>query len=250
MYLTQQDAARIGELVNWLSQDCSEQEIRSMTGNVLLRVLKADYFASFVWDEPSQSFANSVAINMGMDNLEDYLTYFQYHDPITPALQKRRTPTLVTEVMPQDELMRTEFFNDFLAKDGLHYGINVYAYHGTENIGDLRIWRSKKRENFDETALLVLSIVQPAFTAALAHARQRSALIHQSGEPQQASVIRTLSQRELAIARCVCRGITDKEIARDFGIEFSTVRTHIKRIFNKLDVRNRLQLTQLLGNFI
>jgi hypothetical protein len=167
MYLTQQDAARIGELVNWLSQDCSEQEIRSMTGNVLLRVLKADYFASFVWDEPSQSFANSVAINMGMDNLEDYLTYFQYHDPITPALQKRRTPTLVTEVMPQDELMRTEFFNDFLAKDGLHYGINVYAYHGTENIGDLRIWRSKKRENFDETALLVLSIVQPAFTAAL-----------------------------------------------------------------------------------
>ncbi len=40
--------------------------------------------------------------------------------------------------MPQRELMRTGFFNDFLARDGLHRGINAYSYAGQRNIGDLR----------------------------------------------------------------------------------------------------------------
>ena len=250
MYLSQRDAARIGELVNWLGQKCDEREIRTVTGEVLLRVLKADYFASFVWDEASRSFSNSVAINMGLDNLSDYETYFQYRDPITPELQRRRRPTLVTEVMPQAELIKTEFFNDFLAKDGLHYGVNLYAYQGGDNIGDLRIWRNRKRENFDETALFVLSIVQPVFTSALLRVRrQQSRIVAANPEPNAAALL-GLSHRELAIARCVCCGMSDKEIGRQFEIEFTTVRTHLKRIFNKLNVNSRIQLLQVMNGMV
>lgn len=248
MYLTQRDAARIGELVNWLGESTSEHEIRSITGEALLRILKADYFASFVWDETRASFSNSVAINMSLDNLAGYEAYFQFHDPITPELQKRRGPTLVTQVMPQEELMKTEFFNDFLAKDGLHFGVNLYAWHGAENIGDLRIWRNRKRENFNEAALFVLSIVQPAFTAALVRARKRQPAVMASSSMLDGSAFQLLSPRELAICRAVCRGTSDKEIAREFGIEYSTVRTHLKRIFNKLDVGNRTQLMLMMNN--
>lgn len=247
MHLTQQDAAQIGELVNWLSESCSEREIRTITGEMLLRILKADYYASFVWDPTALAFSNAVAINMSLDNLAEYEEYFQFRDPITPELQKRRGPTLVTDVMPQDALMKTEFFNDFLAKDGLHYGVNLYAYDGGNNIGDMRIWRDKKRENFDDTTLFVLSIIQPAFTSALLRTRARHHAIVTATAMPTAPAIQLLSPRELAIARCVCRGITDKEIAQEIGIEFSTVRTHLKRIFNKLDVRSRTQLMLLMN---
>ena len=87
----------------------------------------------------------NVFLNMSPDNLARYEEYYQFRDPITPVLQKRRRATLVREVMPQDELEKTEFFNDFLIQDGLHHGINVYAYDGDLNIGDLRIWRGKGR---------------------------------------------------------------------------------------------------------
>src|SRR5260370_21107895 len=104
---------------------------------------------------------------MDPKNLASYDSYYQYHDPITFKLQARREATLVTQIMPQRELMRTEFFNDFLAHDGLHWGVNVYSYAGQRNIGDLRIWRGRHRENFDTRTLELLRLVEPAFTGAL-----------------------------------------------------------------------------------
>jgi len=84
---------------------------------------------------------------MDPKNLANYDAYFQHRDPITFKLQARREATLVTQVMPQRELMRTEFFNDFLARDGLHWGVNAYSFVGNHNIGDVRIWRHRRREN-------------------------------------------------------------------------------------------------------
>src|SRR5258708_38829663 len=104
---------------------------------------------------------------MDPKNLASYDSYHQYHDPITFKLQARREPTLVTQIMPQRELMRTEFFNDFLARDGLHWGVNVYRYAGQRNIDDLRIWRGRHREHFDTRTLELLRLGEPAFTGAL-----------------------------------------------------------------------------------
>jgi hypothetical protein len=54
-------------------------------------------------------------------------------------------------------------FNDFLARDGLHYGLNLYVYDGEINIGDMRIWRNRRRENFDSSDLEVLDLIKPHF---------------------------------------------------------------------------------------
>src|SRR5690606_5974572 len=82
-----------------------------------------------------------------------------------------RGPTLVAQVMPQPELVRTEFFNDFLYRDGLYWGVNLYAWDGDRNIGDMRIWRGRRRENFDADTLGILELIGPAFTAALRRAQ-------------------------------------------------------------------------------
>ncbi len=34
-----------------------------------------------------------------------------------------------------DELKKTEFFNDFLNKDGLYWGVNLYAWHLRQTYG-------------------------------------------------------------------------------------------------------------------
>jgi hypothetical protein len=118
----------------------------------------------------TRRFDKAVFLNMDPKNLASYDSYHQYHDPITFRLQARREATLVTQVMPQRELMRTEFFNDFLARDGLHWGVNAYSFVGHHNIGDVRIWRSRRRENFDTHTLELLRLIGPAFTGALARA--------------------------------------------------------------------------------
>jgi len=51
-----------------------------------------------------------------------------------------------------------------------------------------------------------------------------------------------LSSRESEICAELIRGISDKQIAIELNISFWTVRTHIGKVFNKLDVINRREL--------
>jgi DNA-binding NarL/FixJ family response regulator len=50
-----------------------------------------------------------------------------------------------------------------------------------------------------------------------------------------------LSPRELDVLGCVVRGYSNKQIARELRIDETTVKTHLHRIFEKLDVRDRTQ---------
>ncbi len=247
MYLNLGQRQALGRLMGWLAQDYGERDIRAQVGCELLQLLRADYFASYVWSDSHQRFEGRVALNMDDGNLRAYEDYFQFQDPITYQLQKRRVPTLVSQVMAQDRLERTEFFNDFLARDGLCYGVNVYAYQGACNLGDLRIWRARRGGNFDHDALALLRLIQPAFTSALARCRTATPT---SSAPVASADTPPLTAREHQIAALVCQGVTDKDIARKLGIGFSTVRTHLQRMFDKLGVHNRTQLQSCLYRLV
>lgn len=55
--------------------------------------------------------------------------------------------------------------------------------------------------------------------------------------------LETLSQRERQVAEAVARGSTNKEIARVMGITERTVKAHLTSAFEKLGVRDRMQLS-------
>lgn len=55
-----------------------------------------------------------------------------------------------------------------------------------------------------------------------------------------------LSPREREVAELVARGLTTGEISRDLFISQNTVKQHLKRMFQKLEVNNRAQLVAAL----
>jgi DNA-binding CsgD family transcriptional regulator len=57
------------------------------------------------------------------------------------------------------------------------------------------------------------------------------------------AVIRSLglSPREVEILDALASGQSNKELARRFGISPNTVKTHVGRIYDKLDVQRRVQ---------
>jgi DNA-binding CsgD family transcriptional regulator len=318
-----------------LSATIDQNAIRENISADLLCLLKADFLASYIWNQNTQAFEHFVGVNVDPANVERYLSYYQFHDPITPLLQRRRRATPVSEVMPQEELERTEFFNDFLLKDSHHHGINVYAYDGDINIGDLRIWRTKGRGAFGDHEVALLDMILPHFQNAMRNARvvakangmenlwrqllenanvalllfnEKGNLVYRNTQacqiekglsPEQyasfygcvqsgiredklptkwnmlsLSVLKTLSPqdlhpltavfatkpeleridadslrhkhrltpRETEICILVCKGLSCSEIGRVLGISFTTVRTHLKHLFAKLDVTSRSEL--------
>jgi DNA-binding CsgD family transcriptional regulator len=241
MHLTARQAEVLGRVMATLAEPLAEPEIRGRVGTLMLDLLGAQHYASYVWDEGRQCFDAGVHLNMDAANLLRYERHYQYHDPITLTLQQHRRAVRVTDVLAQERLQRTEFFNDFLARDGLHWGVNLYAWSGAHNIGDMRIWRDRRRENFSDNDLALLDLVRPGFVAALRRSRRDAAEVHR--KPGAAP----LSAREREIADLAARGLHDKEIARELGISVTTVRTHIDHAFRKLDVTNRMLLVQRLA---
>ena len=79
------------------------------------------------------------------------------------------------------------------------------------------------------------SVAPPETTAAAAAAADRQAA---SGLPQ-------LTDRELEVFRLLGRGASNQEIARTLWISESTVKTHVTRLFAKLDLRDRAQAVVL-----
>jgi len=52
----------------------------------------------------------------------------------------------------------------------------------------------------------------------------------------------TLTPRELDIVRLVGKGLRNKDIARQLGVAVTTVRTHLNKVYDKLDSESRVEL--------
>ncbi|WP_322057806.1 helix-turn-helix transcriptional regulator [Paraburkholderia sp. J63] len=257
MHLTSRELALLADVFKLLAdRTLPEDVLRLEVGRRMLDLLRADHMGSYVWDGVQEKFGQRVALNMSADNLGDYERYFQYCDPLMPSLQNRREAVRVTDAIPHEALVRTEFFNDFLRLDGLYWGINLFVWDGDENIGDLRIWRGKHRENFSDHEVALLDLIRPAFTAALARARREAGMaktadVSVEGIPAEmaltgADLLARLTRREREVVTLAAEGLLDKEIAQRLGISYTTVRTHLDRAFQKLGVNNRSRLARLL----
>jgi len=89
--------------------------------------------------------------------------------------------------------------------------------------------------------------VGPALVARLAAATW--SLTASQAMPQgQADLQQLLSSRELEVAQAVARGLSNKEIAEKLFISERTVKAHLGATFEKLHVRDRVQLVLRLNH--
>jgi LuxR family maltose regulon positive regulatory protein len=107
--------------------------------------------------------------------------------------------------------------------------VRVFAEHGTPMVRLLRE--------------AITRGITPTYTQRLLTASETWGQPHQSSplphSPSPQPLIEPLSQRELEVLRLLNTELTGPEIARELVVALSTVRTHTKRIYSKLNVTNR-----------
>lgn len=237
-------------VIDVLAAPLPGDELRRRLAEPLLSLLDADFYASYAWDDAAGRFARGVAVNVDPTHERRYEERFQFVDPLTPLLRARRVPTRATDVIPQRVLQASEFFNEFLRPDGLHWGLNAYAHDGTRHLGDLRIWRCRSRPNFDDDDLGLVRLIYPALVTALGRGAAPAwpdTLRHDEGLAAALVQWQLLSPREAEVASLAAEGLSDKDIARRLGIGFTTVRTHLAAAFRKLGCEGRTQLAHRLA---
>lgn len=233
--------AKLHAVVRTLNDPAPLGDLRERLGYRLLELFEADYFASYVHNGVTGTDDEAIAINMSADNIGAYKAYYQFRDPITSRMRKAGKAVHVNEVMDQADLEDTEFFNDFLAVDGLTHGMNFHARlprsQGGAHLGDFRIWRSRRSGNFDGVDVQMLQIVGELFAERAARAWRRN-IRTMPIDPRFIERHR-LTARETDVLTELCRGKRDQEIAKALGISPETVRSHLKALFQKTGFNGR-----------
>ena len=137
--ITSDEIRLYGDIVARLERIGPGADARGDVLSDIIRLTRSDFGASYVWNDGKGVFERSRAYRMSEDNLRAYDDWFQFHDPMTQQLRARKRATPVELVIPHRRLEHTEFFNDFLSRDGMHHGINLFVFDNGKDLGDLRI---------------------------------------------------------------------------------------------------------------
>ncbi len=246
MHLSTTQSRALGEVMCLLADATDGDALREALALPMLALLGADTYVSMVWNSDSGRFERFTALNVSAASLRNWDAHYRFCDPLTFPMMERRRPTVATQILRQPELARTEFFNDFLLRERMHWGINVYFHDQDRCVGDFRIWRYRERGNFEPNEAQLLRMVEPAIAAALGrlHWQQRCAPAAGVTDCAEELLQRhgRLSQREAEVAWLVACGCPDKQIARQLALGYSTVRFHLANAFRKLQVDNRALL--------
>jgi DNA-binding NarL/FixJ family response regulator len=87
-----------------------------------------------------------------------------------------------------------------------------------------------------------LFYVSPAVTRGLVGPARLEKTLTRRREARPAASVEALTPRELDIVRLVGKGLGNKRIAHELGVSVTTVRTHLNRVYDKLEPGSRLEL--------
>ncbi len=247
MHLSTTQSRALGEVMCLLADATDGDALREALALPMLELLGADTYVSMVWDGERGRFERFTALNVSASSLRSWDEHYRLCDPLTFPMMARRRPTVATQILRQPELARTEFFNDFLQRERMHWGINVYFHDREVCVGDFRIWRYRERGNFEPNEIELLALVEPAIAAALArlHWQRQGGLCGRVETERAEELLQRngrLSAREAEVAWLVACGCPDKQIARQLAVGYPTVRFHMANVFRKLQAHNRAAL--------
>lgn len=256
MYLNTQQSKMLADLCAVMASDVSKAQLLQTLAQPLAQFMQADHLVSRQWSAKTNRYTICASYNVKPSRIRAYEDHFQFCDLITPRLRALRSPARVSDVCSAQELEGSEFYNDHLRQDGIHWGVNLYAYRGDACLGDLVIYRAKGREDFSRQDMACLNILAPVFTAALSRLEAvetpKTALRgHDESELRQVLTGHCqLSQREADVVVHCLNGCSDKEVARQLQIGFTTVRYHLSHAFEKLGVQGRNKLAAHIGQLL
>ena len=94
-------------------------------------------------------------------------------------------------------------------------------------------------DNQQHLANLVLGMI--AKGTPLSTLIARLTFLAQDSNQGDSQLTEQLTERQLMVLDCICRGFTSKEVADLLDISYFTVTTHLKDIYRKLNVNNRAE---------
>ena len=155
-----------------------------------------------------------------------------------------------SDFVPEDYLVNTKIYREMYKPQNIHYAIRSSLLYRRRFVGTIELFNSKKRGDFSDKQLRVLSTLAPHVANHLGVLMEftcEDSLI-KSLDINAVRIKYSLTLREAEIIEYVARGLNDQDISEECCVSESTVKKHLYNAFRKMNVSSRLQLYNKLIN--
>ena len=155
--------------------------------------------------------------------------------PLWDVAEKQAGVVVDTQALGPDFRNRMHFYREIVPQTGIAHFMWCHLFVRGQLVAHISL--ARRGRGFKDSELKPLQELRPVL--AIAEASYR-AVPRLDGEMQS-----RLTSRELEVADLVVRGLTNPEIAVALNLSLHTVRNHLNRIFQKVNVTTRAELAGL-----
>lgn len=175
----------------------------------------------------------------------DYTAEYWRFDPLHPRrfIDSGVKIIRIDDVISRPKLNNSSYFLEFMRPRNMYHELELFLRDGEVMVAGLSLIRNQDRPPFTPSDMIIAESIRK-YTEYLVNSVY---LPQKINTEYKLSHGYGLSRRESEIVRYLQLGATNKLIADDLHISVATVKCHLHRIFNKLDVTSRTELLAQLN---
>lgn len=171
--------------------------------------------------------------------LSDYLTIYQYYDPLHPS--NRQDQQAIQRMQHNSGMSsdkQTFYTTTFLHSHSYKDEMVMYLYENDMPTAAIGFLRKDGERHFMNRDMWILAYLKKTI--------EHLYLLNRYVEPMRLSHI---TAREEELLHYVCKGYKNAEIARQLFVSENTVKKHLQNLYRKLQVTSRTQLASKYFNY-
>jgi len=215
---------------------------------LLERIFKTGNNNFYFANSSRQSLNLSRVISRGIERkfFPKFKQYYYKLDPFYKVLSFSPPPTVIVRDHSKNKGRLIEYYNDFLKPQSIHHQMSIYLKSKQRFLGVLGLYRPPNAKKFSSRDQAKANLLAPYLAGAL-----ENAITSEQKTKYEFNLLKRimqygLSQRQAEIACLLSKGLTNKEIGSKLFISRYTVENHLKAIYEKMNVKNRTELSYRL----
>lgn len=138
-------------LITRVALDCDRiDEMRKEVLYHLERIFQCDKSTFFLTRKPYKELDFEGVVYRGFESkfMDEFVQYYHQLDPHVPGLPYNPSIVTTEQIISFNDLMRGEYYNDFLKPQAIHYQMDMILRSGKRLLGALAFLRPQNAKNF------------------------------------------------------------------------------------------------------
>lgn len=198
------------------------------------------------YEADSTEFCEPIVVPENYIDIENRYLAIQHNDGSLWVTQRKQTFIFRdSELTPDEERTKLEYYQVCLAPFGLHYSVDMTITDGNKILGIMSLYRTKAQGDFTNEELTLLRLLGDHLNARFSYGESSKGGSSKSNKMDSFISEYDLTSREAEILDMIFNGSDNDAISDELCISPNTLKKHLQNLYKKTGVSGRVQLKAL-----